>query len=709
MVKAYTKTFIFLFFFGILFSNSLQANPDSIYSVQPDVMNCKAGVLKDSVKQWVLEEVNMLRAIHGLKPVQYKYENDNRVQQTALMFCANADVGIDRQPPSSVDCYDKDASECSEFASLYTYDISGYAELTSSRDAIKEWIINDRNEVLADRRALLNPFIKYIAFGRVDGPPKEEGTLDKYCSNALDWNIEFQSADDTDIEFVAYPYHQYPPVYFDAVWRLSFAPVYNKTKWENNVNVDYSNVKITMEVAKSGTKLNLLSKAANNDAYGAFPHILTWKADGIVENIKYLVTIENVKVNGEVKDYSYWFNLSNTGYEMGLPETPVAIYPEEGATDVPTKFDFEWQTSENANGYFIQVAKTDDFIEKVVDDGNTTPSFYVNLEPNTTYYWRITAGNGVGKSDWTEAMSFTTDDGSLQVPDIPELQTPENNSTDQNLAPMLFWRPLQDIDSYDVQVSINENFTELTLNENVKYNMYQFMEENRLQAGTKYYWRVRAVNTVGKSKFSDPWNFTTKLVPPEKLTITYPQPDAEGIEINPILKWNPDPVATSYEVQVSEFNNFSDEFSSFIKIKETTYGPSYRVKEGRLNKNTNYFWRVRGINNIGNGEWSEINKFRTAEHVSVNENILSEEDLLSNYPNPFNGNTIIQFILQNRQRISIKVYNSLGTEIATVVNDFYDAGIHKMEFDGKDLPSGIYYYILTTSDSSIGRKMEIIK
>jgi len=83
-------------------------------------------------------------------------------------------------------------------------------------------------------------------------------------------------------------------------------------------------------------------------------------------------------------------------------------------------------------------------------------------------------------------------------------------------------------------------------------------------------------------------------------------------------------------------------------------------------------------------------------------NITSEENpsspsgfiLEQNYPNPFNPVTSLQYAISNRQFITLKVYDLLGKEIASLVNEEKPAGVYVTKFDGEGLPSGMYFYTL---------------
>jgi len=74
-------------------------------------------------------------------------------------------------------------------------------------------------------------------------------------------------------------------------------------------------------------------------------------------------------------------------------------------------------------------------------------------------------------------------------------------------------------------------------------------------------------------------------------------------------------------------------------------------------------------------------------------------ELLQNYPNPFNPSTIIRFNINNASAVSIKVFDITGKEVADLVNGFLEAGSHKIEFQAKDIPSGVYFYRAEARDN----------
>lgn len=83
--------------------------------------------------------------------------------------------------------------------------------------------------------------------------------------------------------------------------------------------------------------------------------------------------------------------------------------------------------------------------------------------------------------------------------------------------------------------------------------------------------------------------------------------------------------------------------------------------------------------------------------------------LNQNYPNPFNPKTVISYQLPMSSNITLKVYNLLGKEVATLVNEYKPAGSYEFEYDASALASGIYYYQLITESFSETKKMVLMK
>jgi hypothetical protein len=83
--------------------------------------------------------------------------------------------------------------------------------------------------------------------------------------------------------------------------------------------------------------------------------------------------------------------------------------------------------------------------------------------------------------------------------------------------------------------------------------------------------------------------------------------------------------------------------------------------------------------------------------------------LNQNFPNPFNPVTTIRFQITESDYTTLKVYDILGKEIATLVNEYKTAGTYQVYFDAKQLSSGTYFYTLQNGSQSITKQMMLIK
>jgi hypothetical protein len=96
--------------------------------------------------------------------------------------------------------------------------------------------------------------------------------------------------------------------------------------------------------------------------------------------------------------------------------------------------------------------------------------------------------------------------------------------------------------------------------------------------------------------------------------------------------------------------------------------------------------------------------------VSNNNEIVKDYKLSQNYPNPFNPSTKISFSLPKSQSVTLKVFNVMGQEVASIINNkVYPAGVHEVDFSAEKLSSGIYFYTIEAGSFVDTKKMIILK
>jgi hypothetical protein len=105
---------------------------------------------------------------------------------------------------------------------------------------------------------------------------------------------------------------------------------------------------------------------------------------------------------------------------------------------------------------------------------------------------------------------------------------------------------------------------------------------------------------------------------------------------------------------------------------------------------------------------------RTPTSVQYSDATPQEFALHQNYPNPFNSSTVITFSLPRTAPTTLKVFNLLGQEVATLVNGLYEAGQYRVEFGSKntsanELASGVYFYRLQSGDFVETKKLLLIR
>ena len=166
---------------------------------------------------------------------------------------------------------------------------------------------------------------------------------------------------------------------------------------------------------------------------------------------------------------------------------------------------------------------------------------------------------------------------------------------------------------------------------------------------------------------------------------------------------------SGFEIERNEMSNVKGQTDwqvvGFIPGFGTTTEPkSYSYVDENLSAG-NYQYRLKQIDFDGSFEY-----FPNAFGIEVEITSPTEFSLEQNYPNPFNPSTNIKYTISSRQFVTLKIFNSLGEEIETLVNEFQDAGVHsKLYIVNSTLPSGVYYYQLKAGSFVETKKMILLR
>ena len=124
-----------------------------------------------------------------------------------------------------------------------------------------------------------------------------------------------------------------------------------------------------------------------------------------------------------------------------------------------------------------------------------------------------------------------------------------------------------------------------------------------------------------------------------------------------------------------------------------------------------YEWRLRAVDAAYVGSDIAIGEFSIGV-VSSSEQLNSiprEYSLEQNFPNPFNPSTSIRYSLPENSFVTLKIYNTLGKEITTLINENKQVGNYTIQFDASSMPSGVYFYQLKASSFVQTKKMILLK
>ncbi|QQS35979.1 MAG: VCBS repeat-containing protein [Ignavibacteriales bacterium] len=124
----------------------------------------------------------------------------------------------------------------------------------------------------------------------------------------------------------------------------------------------------------------------------------------------------------------------------------------------------------------------------------------------------------------------------------------------------------------------------------------------------------------------------------------------------------------------------------------------------------NYKWMLRAVDAAYISSTSAFGEFSVGMPTGLDETDAPVDySLDQNYPNPFNPSTVIKFSIPSDQEVTLKIYNALGQEVITLLNENKKSGSYEIVFNAYDLSSGVYFYRIQAKDFVQTRKMLLIK
>ena len=209
-------------------------------------------------------------------------------------------------------------------------------------------------------------------------------------------------------------------------------------------------------------------------------------------------------------------------------------------------------------------------------------------------------------------------------------------------------------------------------------------EDTRNDGGGIYAQNINPDGTLGYVPVPVELNSFTGTIDGNKVTLNW----ETATEINNL----------GFDIErTTSVKNNNWEKIGFVEGNGTSTEPhTYFFSDKNLSSGT-YNYRLKQIDNNGTYKYINLDESFTVQPVEFN--------LSQNYPNPFNPATMIKYSLPEASRVSLKVYNVIGKEVETLVNDEKPAGTYEVNFDAAQLPSGIYFYQLKTGNFVETKKM----
>jgi hypothetical protein len=228
-------------------------------------------------------------------------------------------------------------------------------------------------------------------------------------------------------------------------------------------------------------------------------------------------------------------------------------------------------------------------------------------------------------------------------------------------------------------------------------------------ANNPFFSNVLVPGTAGSTNIGDNPNFqspptgytgpfnTGPIALPVELTSFTAQTTSEGVR----LSWTTASELNNSGFEVQRSTNQTNWATlGFVRgAGTTTEAQSYSFVDASASGRV--FYRLKQVDFDGQFEYSNI--------IEVNAGVPKTFALEQNYPNPFNPSTAISYQLPVAGNVSLKVFDMLGKEVATLVNARQEAGAYTVNFNANNLSSGVYFYRLQAGNFVQTRKMMLVK
>ena len=256
-------------------------------------------------------------------------------------------------------------------------------------------------------------------------------------------------------------------------------------------------------------------------------------------------------------------------------------------------------------------------------------------------------------------------------------------------------------DSFNIQISEDSDFTTILQETNTNLSNYSF---KGFTNNTTYYWRVNSVLEAQSSQWSEVWSFE---VTDPYITAVSPNGGETWANGNTeIIRWETNILEKVY-IDLLQNQNF---LLAIDTLPGSQQAYAWELPAD-LPAGENFIIQISSESNsnlygISDDVFTIID---TLTSINESKNLSPQGySLLQNFPNPFNEATKISYTLPYSEHVTLKVYNLIGEEIYTLVNEFQNAGTYTSNFESHQFSGGIYFYELKVGNDFVDTKKMIL-
>ena len=364
---------------------------------------------------------------------------------------------------------------------------------------------------------------------------------------------------------------------------------------------------------------------------------------------------------------SYWSNVWNFKTVLG---PPLLISPINNDNGYSINLNMVWHQAIDADSYLLVISEDAEFTQNVKEYNSIDTSYEVqNLEYDKFYWWKVASKNNDGQSEFSAVWTFRTAYSPIT------LLSPENKKANIKIPVNLEWMAHEKVNNYHIQVSTNDKFTKLVLDTNNIQDITKLLVSN-FNYFTEYFWRARVEDESNTGVWSEEFSFKSTLA---KAGLRSPANNSKNLPTDLTFLWFGVNGAKSYHLQISRDNKFEDLFFSQDTLSTSS------ISIGELPNKSELFWRVRGVNDDGFGEWSDVWTFTTSGNAP---------SLIS----PKNGaeNIKIPIVFQWSSfgdALSYNIQISASEDFSTLISDQNNLTLNKFTINDFIVePSTTYYW-----------------